>query len=282
MRTLHVFFILSIISITLSLPSFKVLEIDEDETGCDDKPEPSYKIVILGEPTDITEPIKIEFYLESPQYGVARCTIHPPENEDDNAPAFPRSNRALRRLSDVSEMECLVDGFYYEIGRNKRIILPDKLPAMDGVEIKGWRTFVEEFKTVTRNADCNDPAFSGYVFESFKGSKLNYFGCFGSRNNFNFDVHLVRKDSDIDPDDMYFTINLARTPNSRRFDANCVVPLKEKKDDDIYTISCSTSGYDGTIVVNGYAETTTGNRPNDEDVYVLGSYLDSITVGSCY
>lgn len=268
--------LLSLISYSLvySIPSFSIEDLNTKGTGCIvlNEKEPSYKFSLIGTPENLTEATSFSFVVEAPTYGVARCTVFLPQEEED-----------------TSLLECLVDGFFYEIGEDQAITLPDELPEYTNIEIKGWDKFIEKYgKNITENADCNDPEFTtGMVFEAPRGMKINYFGCFGTRNNFWFDVHKTKGKIKEGTKTLYFSLNINLNQGQQGFwnyQAYCTIPVDEKKvEEDLYTVYCSTGGYGGTIAVAGYTETRNGgNGPRGDDIYVLGEFIPSIAVETCY
>lgn len=271
---LKLFLSLFLISFITSIPSFKISVLNKDGTECiylNNGKEPSFRFSLVGTPTDLKEAVTFAFYLETPTYGVARCTAFPPE-----------------RSGEDSYLDCLVDGFYYEIGKDEPITLPDTLPEFNTIKIKGWDKFIDKNgKIISGNANCNDSEFKkAVVLEPPIGGSVDNFGCFGLLNLFRFKAHLTKGELEEEKDDLLFNLNikLYRDNKDPKSDvAYCTVPTNVKSEDDLYQVYCYYRGKEGKIEVSGYTEAkTSGNGSNSGKlVYVLGEFLPLIEVETC-
>lgn len=263
-----IFIFLNLILSVLSIQVFNVTAVNYVEARCVYE-ESYYKFIINGLVSEIYEDINLDINLAEPAYTKAKCTIY--------APDYP-----INSTIASSEMFCTVDGSLYDLSGAQPIKLPKKLPNYEGLEINNWKSIFQgnEHGTITSSSNCNSGSFNGVSLLGIPES-IKFFGCFASRNNFSFDLKRSKgKLEEIKSDDFYFKLDLVQSDVPITTDeVKCVIPVNEKKNDDIYTVSCSLA-LSGTLYLNDIKiPMTVGTK--ERTVYILASSLPPISIESC-
>ena len=222
--------LLSILSLLNSLPTFEITEVSYTDVRCD-YIKGYYQIKILGKGTGISDEVNITLPLESPCD--AACRVN------------------------SKEMFCTMDAYAHDLSGDKKVRVHEEEPTFNNLKISNWAEyFIPERRTLNSATNCwgdedriidddNDDKDDKeeQIYAVFESTNLEVLGCFRNKNNFSFQITLIKDEKAIlkgDPkEDIYFELPFDSPKDEK---AICVIPKNINK------VRCSMD-YGGKIIL---------------------------------
>ena len=245
------------------LPTFRVKGVNNTETLCyNDKG--YFQFVILGEGTGISEEIRVILPLESPEECKAVCMVN------------------------SKKIFCKMDALIYDLTGQKKLKVFEETPEFDNLILLDWnKTFSSDHSTLNDATNCDpkerkiDPGEEDeeHIFAASDTKSINIVGCFGKKNNFNFQLTKIKDEKrgsdESFEQDIYFEISLKK-PEGKK--ALCVMP--KNNNNDIYTFRCAID-YGGEIEIG--EETSGIAKLEDKKIKIVirGLLISPTIVDEC-
>ena len=256
MYIIKCFFYFIVITYTIcdELPTFEITSIYHEKTRCDQE-KGYFQFVILGKGNNIVDDIRITLSLNLPEKCKAVCYV------------------------SSSEMFCTMDALVYDLSGEKRLEVNIEEPIFNDIKMINWSEYFSKENPILNDA-TNCPSNKRPPEEKiFEAKNIEILGCFRNKNNFSFQLTLIKDEKNIIEEslgeDIYFEINFEKPQNEKSL---CVIP--KININDVYTVKCAIE-YGGEIEIG--TEVSSSVKLNGEDLKIVirGLLIPPTIVDEC-
>ena len=237
MKFVFLFSQLLIIISSISVPSFRITEIDFPHAYCNYSTV-NYHFGFIGNlNTNLTKDIYFEFELAEPSGYIAECSVNP-------------------KSENPVVIYCIVDGYKYDVSHVHNIFLPLEDPSSNMFIFENWNEIVtNSTNCIVHDTNCPYKKVD-YAF-TFKRSPFKFLGCNGNRTKFSISCTRYNDIVNGTKLNVYLYFN---EPIHRR--ANCTVDLYSKDT----SFNCEMEIYAPKLSIK--LNSLSGDEINDNSTYL--------------
>ena len=261
MNSIAYIIILLIISFIKSEVTFTISGREDMQTMCD-RQKGHFQFVLKGHASGISGQIKITFPLKYPETcKEAECTV------------------------DSEKMFCIMDAYKHDLSGDKIVEVYEEEPKINNFKFTNYVDYFNVDRRIINHAtNCvpdgkkpdDDDKDKEQIFSMFNIKDIQILGCFRNKNNFNFQLNIIKGDKSLLKDtlkkDIYFKLPFKKPQNENAF---CVIPQ-----DNINIAKCAI-GYGGEIEVGEEVNSTVNIEGKEYKIIFKSSSIKPIIIDEC-